>query len=131
MRQLDRYFKDSPYKSKSVLLVDDEEDLGWIMKEIFREAGHSLICATTAREGIEKFKNSRNLDMAIIDLRLGRESGLTFARKAKAINDKVKLVMISAFRTSDTKTRARRLGIRHFLDKPIRVETLLDIINNE
>ena len=59
MRRLERYFKYPPYKSKRVLLVDDEKDLGWIMKDIFREAGHSLISATTAREGIEEFKNSR------------------------------------------------------------------------
>ena len=131
MRRLERYFKNSPYKSKKVLLVDDEEDLGWIMKEIFEEAGHSLILATSAREGMEKFKKSKRLDVAIIDLILGKESGLTFAREAKAINEKVTLIMISASGDPEIKDEARRLGVSRFLDKPLRPERLLDIINRE
>ena len=131
MRRLEGYLKYRSLKSKQVLLIDDEEDLGWIMREIFREAGHSLIWATSAREGMAKFKNSRDLDIAIIDLRLGRESGLTFAKKARAINDKVQLIMISALGTEDVEKKARRLGVHHFLHKPLKAERLLDIINRE
>lgn len=116
-------------KSYRIFLVDDEEDLGWVMNKICQDEGHRLITATTFEEGIEKFKKAKNLDIAIIDLRLGRASGLTFVKKARAINDKVKFVMISAFWTPEAKSKARCLGVRHFLDKPINVDKLLDIIN--
>lgn len=116
-------------KSYRIFLVDDEEDLGWVMNNICQDEGHRLITATTFEEGIEKFKKSKNLDIAIVDLRLGKENGLTFVRKAKAINDKVKFAMISAFWNPEAKSKARRLGVRHFLDKPINVERLLSIIN--
>lgn len=122
-------FKYRPNLPRNVLLVDDEEDMGWIMKEVFREAGHSLIFASTAREGMKKFKRSRNLDMAIIDLRLNNESGLKFVKRAKEINKKVKFVMTSAFGPSEIKLKARRLGVRHFLEKPIRTERLLKIVD--
>lgn len=131
MRGFEKYFAHPPYKSKKVLLVDDEKDLGWIMKEIFKEAGHSLVFATSAKEGMEKFKKIRNLDTAIIDLTLGRESGLTFAKKARAINGKVQLVMISAFGSQDVEKKARRIGIHHFLHKPLKAESVLNIINGE
>lgn len=122
-------FKCRSKSSRNVLLVDDEEDMGWIMKEVFRGAGHSLIFASTAREGMRKFKRSRNLDIAIIDLRLNNESGLKFVKKAKEINKKVKFVMASAFGPADIKTKARRLGVRHFLEKPIRTGRLLEIVD--
>ena len=131
MTRLDYYFKYRPFQSKKILLVDDEEDIGWILRKIVQDAGHRLICASTLKEGIRKFKNSRSLDIAIIDLRLGHESGLTFIKKAKTVNDKVKLIMISAFGTSDVENKARRLGVHHFLHKPLKVERLLDIINRE
>ena len=131
MRQLKRYLKTSPLKSKRVLLVDDEEELGWIMREIFQDAGHRLIFAPTFKQGLQKFKKSRNLDMAIIDLRLGDESGLRFIEKTRGVNDKVKLIMMSAFGDRDIKNKARQLGVRHFLDKPFRAERLLDIVSKE
>jgi len=129
---LRKYFKYGAFKAKNVLLVDDEEDLGWILKKIIREAGHRLICASTLKEGLEKFKKSRNLDIAIIDLRLENENGLVLIKKAKMakINTKVKFIMISAFGTSKSKDKARHLGVRHFLDKPLKAEKLLEIINH-
>ncbi len=126
---MERYFGYPPATPKRVLLVDDEKDLGLIMKEIFKEAGHKFIFATTAKEGMDKFKRSNNLDIAIVDLRLGKDSGLTFIGKAKVLNDRVKFIMISAFGTSETISRARRLGVHHFLHKPLKQERLLDIIN--
>ena len=130
--KLSKYFKYGAFKAKNVLLVDDEEDLGWILRKIIQEAGHRLIYASTLKEGMEKFKKSKNLDIAIIDLRLENENGLVFIKKAKMakINTKVKFIMISAFGTPNLKDKARQLGVRHFLDKPLKAERLLNIINH-
>ena len=129
---LGKYFKYGAFKAKNVLLVDDEEDLGWILRKIIQEAGHRFIYASTLKEGMEKFKKSTNLDIAIIDLRLENENGLVFIKKAKMmkINTKVKFIMISAFGTPGLKDKARQLGVRHFLDKPLKAEKLLHIINH-
>ena len=114
-----------------ILLVDDEKDLGWILRNIFREAGHSLIFASTLKEGLRKFKKSKRLDAAIIDLMLGKESGLAFVRKVRTINAKVPLIMISALSDADIKDEAGRLGVSCFLDKPLKPERLLEIFNSE
>ena len=131
--RLSEYFKYGAFKAKNVLLVDDEEDLGWILKKIIREAGHRLIYASTLKQGMEKFKKSKNLDVAIVDLRLENENGLIFIKKAKMlrINTKVEFIMISAFGTSNSKDKARQLGVKHFLDKPLKAEKILNIINRD
>jgi len=129
--RLEDHFKFRPYKKRKILLVDDEAELGWILKKVIKDAGHSLTCVTTAVEGIRKIKQLRGLDIAIVDLRLENESGLLFVKKAKALNKTAKFIMISAFGDSDTRTKARRLGVSHFLDKPIKIERLLDIINKD
>lgn len=116
---------------RRVLLVDNEKDLGWILRKVFREAGHSLIFASTFKEGLQKFKRAKRLDVAIVDLMLGEESGLAFVREAKTINDKIPLIMISALLEPDIKYQARRLGVSHFLDKPLQPERLLNAISGE
>jgi len=128
--KLRKYFKYRTFKAKNVLLIDDEEALGWILKKIFREAGHRLTYASTLKNGMEKFKKSKNLDVVIVDLRIENESGLVFIKKASTVNRKVKFIMISAFGTPKIKDRARQLGVKHFLDKPLKAEKLLDIIGH-
>jgi len=127
--RLKEYFETRPHRSKNILLVDDEKDLGWILGEVTRDAGHNLTYACTFKEGIQKFNRLKNLDMAVVDLRLENKSGLTFIKKAKTVNPRVKFVMISAFGTPEIRKKARRLGISDFLDKPLKTERLLDIIN--
>ncbi|MBU2540704.1 MAG: response regulator [Candidatus Omnitrophica bacterium] len=128
MNRRENQFKTRLSKSKKILLVDDEKDLCSIMKEIIRDAGHRFLWATTVIEGLKKFKKSRDLDMVIVDLKLGHDNGLTFIRKAIAINNKVKFAMISAYGNPEVKDKARQLGVSRFLDKPLRLEGLLEII---
>jgi len=127
---LRKYFKHRPYKARKVLLVDDEEDLGWIMRKIMKDAGHRLICASTFNEGMQKFKRIKDLDMALIDLRLHDEDGLAFIRKAKKVNNRVRFTMITAFGNTDVKSRASQIGVTHFLDKPLNTEKVLEIVNH-
>lgn len=131
INRLENHFENRRNKPKSILLVDDELDLGYILQEFFQEAGHRFIFASSIKEGMEKIKKFKSLDLAIVDLKIGNDSGLTFIRKAKAVKDKVRFIMMSAFGDSGRKTEARRLGVSHFLDKPFKVDRLLDILNPE
>lgn len=131
MKRLVNHLKYHPHKSREVLLVDDEKDLGWIMQEIIQEAGHRFTFASSFKEGIEKFKRTKRLDVAIIDLWLKNESGLDFIKKAKGLNKRVKLIMTSASGTPEVKDKARRLGVKHFLDKPFELDRLLEIVNRK
>ena len=127
--RLEEHFERQVYSSKTILLVDDEKDLGWILRKVFRDAGHRLLIANTVAEGLQKFKRARKLDLTIVDLRVGKSSGISFIRKAKTIKKDMKFAVVTAFGTAAMRTKARRLGVRYFLDKPLKVEALLDIIN--
>jgi len=131
MNRLNHHFKNRLYKSKTILLVDDEKDLGWSLGKIVQDSGHKFIFAHSLKVGLQKFMRSKSLDMAIVDLMLRNESGLKFIERAKEINKRVEFVMISAFGDSELKSEARQLGVQHFLDKPFKVEKLLEIINYE
>ena len=131
MNRLNHHFKNRLHKSKTILLVDDEKDLGWSLRKIVQDSGHRFIFAPTLKVGLQKFMRSKGLDMAIVDLMLRNESGLKFIERAKKISKRVEFVMISAFGDSELKSEARQLGVQHFLDKPFKVEKLLEIINHE
>jgi DNA-binding NtrC family response regulator len=119
-------------KLKKILIVDDDKDIEWIFHKILGDKGHKVSCAVTYNEGMRKFKNSKYLDIAIVDFKLSSEkNGLMFIKNARKINNNVKFIMISAFGTPELKKKANELGVCSFLDKPMRIERLLQVINED
>lgn len=130
MRSIDGYFKSTPFRRKRVLLVDDEREIGWILGKIICECGHKFIFAVTLQEGMQRVKEDKRIDVAIIDLRLGENSGLALIKRVKQLNDKICLIMLTAFEAGDVENKARQAGANYFLSKPLQVERLLGILNH-
>lgn len=118
-----------PFKRKKVLLVDDEKDMGWILGKIVRDAGHYFAFACTWQEALSRLQRGKNIDVVIVDVRLGAVSGLALLQKAKRQNAAVCLVMLTAVEAADVESKARRLGADYFFHKPVKVERLLEILN--
>lgn len=58
-------------------------------------------------------------DLALVDLRLGRDSGLDFLRRARALAPDLPCVVLTAFASSDNTIEAMKLGAFDHLTKPI------------
>ncbi|MBI5206306.1 MAG: response regulator [Candidatus Firestonebacteria bacterium] len=128
MKKIDNFLKNRLFDFKEILLVDDEEDLGWILQKVFSDMGYKFIFASTIKDGLKKIRKYENLDVAIIDFKIDKENGFDFIKKAKKINNKIEFIMISAFGDLDIKEKAKQSGIQHFLDKPIKLEKLLYLV---
>ena len=126
--RLNRFYQNGNGKKKEVLLLDDEEEIGWIMGKFLRDAGHRFSYVCTASEAIKKVKASKNLDMVIVDFKLSDGNGLGFIKKARSINNRVRFAMLTAHGTAEVRKKANDLGVDYFLDKPLRIEKLLDIV---
>lgn len=59
----------------------------------------------------------RRPDVAVLDLRLGDESGLDVMRRLRAASPTTKAVLLTAFRSDATYVRAYELGAAAYLDK--------------
>ncbi|MBI5207907.1 MAG: response regulator [Candidatus Firestonebacteria bacterium] len=129
MKKIDNFLKNRLFDFKEILLVDDEEDLGWILQKVFSDIGYKFIFASTIKDGLKKVKKYENLDVAIIDFKIDKDNGFDFIRKAKKINSEVEFIMISAFGDLDIKEKAKQSGIKYFLDKPLNLDKLLSIIS--
>ena len=67
-------------KKPTILIVDDEETMVWIGSEILKGNGYNLLTANAVSSVIEVFKsNQTDIDLAMIDIRIGRENGFDLA----------------------------------------------------
>ena len=110
---------------RDVLVVDDDDR---ILASWKRAAGraHTVHVAQDADAARELAEN-QPFDLAIIDLRLGKSSGLELVRDLRAINAEAQIVLCSGYLSVVTAVAAVRAGADLIVFKPI---TFREILKN-
>jgi DNA-binding response OmpR family regulator len=115
-------------EEKKILVVDDDKDLCDLISDIISEEGYSVQKAYDANTAISKIIKEK-IDVLIIDNKLAGASGINVIEQSKFLNPGLKTIMISAFGNTNTKLRARDLGVYDFLDKPFDIKHLTNRVS--
>jgi len=113
---------------KKILVVDDDKDLCNLISDIISEEGYIVQKAYDAKTAISKILDE-NIDVMIIDNKLSGSSGINVIEQSKFLNPGLKTIMISAYGNTNTKLRARDLGVYDFLDKPFDIKDLIKTVS--
>ena len=100
----------------SLLLVDDNI--------AFRERGFSVNTAGCYEEAMELARQERP-ELAVVDLRMPGDSGLTLLRDLKELAPTTRVLVLSGFGSIATAIDAMRLGATNFLPKPADADDIL------
>jgi len=119
----------SAEKNRTILIVDDEKDMGWVIGQILREAGYEVVIASSGTECFAKFnQRAGEIPIVLLDHNLPDTSGIDLIEPMKKLSPKTKFVIITAFGTPEMKKLALEKGAMDVLDKPFRVEKMLKMI---
>ncbi len=109
----------------TILLVEDEETLRRVMKDLLEQEGY-LICE--ARDGAEALEqvDRHNPDIVLLDLNLPNIDGYTVLTQLRSRPETADLpiLVLSARGDEDNEVRVLRLGATDFLTKPFRPRAL-------
>src|SRR3954451_13653866 len=100
-----------------VLIVDDEPNIRRTLRLTLESAGHSVDEAGSADEAVRLAAESE-YEVALIDLRLGTDSGLDLLPTLLAQSPRLVAVIITAHASIDTAVEAMRRGAFDYLPKP-------------
>ncbi len=101
----------------AILVVDDEPNIRKTLTISMEAEGHRVVAVSNARDALSE-ANRRFFDLALVDLRLGTESGMTLLPALLAACPWVKIVVITAYASIDTAVEAMRRGAFDYLPKP-------------
>ncbi|HZF51877.1 MAG TPA: sigma-54 dependent transcriptional regulator [Polyangiaceae bacterium] len=107
----------------TVLVVDDDVELGKLVVDIVRSRGHaatSISAPTLALPLIEQ----QSFDLVITDVRMPGIDGVELIERVKAYDPRISIMAITAFGSLDTAIRAVRAGAYDYLPKPFEPEDL-------
>ena len=113
-----------------ILLVDDEKLIRETLKEILEDEGFEVFTEESGSEVLKRLKEI-SPDVLILDLFLPGTSGMEVLRQMKEENltEKVAVIIVSGHGTVETAVKAMKLGAFDFVEKPIKYEKFLKILN--
>jgi two-component SAPR family response regulator len=113
--------------TKKILIVDDEADITFTLKEGIEKSGSfSVDTFNDPQLALSNYK-SGYYDLLIIDIRMPNMTGFELYRKIREIDSKVTVCFITAYETYYEKFRQEFFPleeIKGFIRKPIQVEDL-------
>ena len=115
-----------------VLIVDDEPNIRRTLRVALEAMGHAVEEASTGREALREAELA-SFDLALVDLRLGDESGLDLLAPLLAQLPRLAVVVITAHASIDTALDAMRRGAFDYLPKPFtpaQVRAVLERVAN-
>ena len=110
-----------------ILIIDDDEDVRYVMRRILDTAGHEVLEAADGGQGIEISKTEK-LDLVITDIFMPNVDGLETLREMKKIHPDQKIIVISGGGKSgylDVLDAAMALGATERIAKPFSPSELL------
>lgn len=98
-----------------------------MFKVALQENGYSVSTFTNPIVALEHLLNNPNkYELVITDYRMPNLNGCEFGSKVKELNGNIKMILISAFDSIEDNNKHNF----ELLRKPIRLQQLLDIVNN-
>jgi two-component system nitrogen regulation response regulator NtrX len=112
-----------------ILVVDDEEGIRKILRQVLEYEGHDVRVAGGGGEAIQLYTETRP-DLTFMDVKMARMDGLEALDRIREHDPSALVVMISGHGNIETAVEATRRGAYDFLEKPLDTDRLLVTIRN-
>lgn len=101
-----------------ILVLDDVMDAGTLIKRILERKGHNVAVFTEEEEALA-YMRSHPVDVAILDIRLKKMSGIDVLEELKKISARTQVIMLTGYPTLETARQAQEWGAFDYCIKPI------------
>ncbi|MDD3581995.1 MAG: response regulator [Desulfobacca sp.] len=102
----------------NILVLDDVLDACIMIKRILERKGHQVAVFTEEEEALKHIRNF-HVDVAILDIRLKKMSGVEMLEEIKKLSPDTRVIMLTGYPTLETAHQAKQLGAFEYCIKPI------------
>ena len=117
--------------TKRILVVEDQEDLRGVLRDLLTSSGYEMLEAPDGQAGVDKAKAEKP-DLILMDIQIPVMDGYEATRQIKADPDlkSTPIVAVSSFAMKGDEEKARRAGCDHYITKPYSPMQLLKTVRN-
>jgi nitrogen regulation protein NR(I) len=111
-----------------ILLIDDDPGIVDTLSRVMKDEGYEVTVETRGDEGLARAM-SGVFNVVVTDLKMPGLSGLELVRQLHAVQQRLPIILITAFGTTQTAIEATKFGAYDYLLKPFEIPQLLDLIS--
>jgi CheY-like chemotaxis protein len=111
-----------------VLVVDDEPGMRDLLSRVLGDAGHTVAAVEGGEEALVLLAREE-FDVLVVDKNLPGIDGLSVLKLVRASQPALRAIMITAYPSEESDTRARALGVVAYIVKPFGVLTMIDAVD--
>jgi len=110
-------------ESKKILLVEDDPNLGFVIKDNLLIKGYNVTLCKDGEEGENAFYEA-NFNLCIFDVMLPKKDGFSLARSIREKNKSVPILFLTAKSMTEDKLEGFQTGGDDYITKPFSLEEL-------
>ncbi|MFI5251487.1 MAG: PAS domain S-box protein [Bacteroidota bacterium] len=115
--------------SETVLLVEDEDLLLQLVRNMLVETGYHVLTAANGDEAIHVFqKHHKDIDVVLTDMGMPVIGGMELFESIKKVNPKVRTIFASGYFDPAHQDNLIKKGVRHFIQKPYQPIDILRVL---
>jgi excisionase family DNA binding protein len=129
-KAIDDWLHQSLNKTKArILVIDDDDIILSLFKEILESEGHKIVTAATSAEGIERL-GQQDFNLVFLDLKMPDIDGADLLKQIKNTKPAVPVTIITGYPGSEVMERALKQGPFGVMEKPFDVNDILSAVNS-
>jgi len=113
---------------KKILIVDDEENVRYSFRKLYRGPEYQVFESGNGLEALSVIKKEKP-DLVLMDIEMPGLSGLEAIRRVKDMYPQLPVIIITAFGTTERVIAAMKYGAFEYLEKPFDVDRLRAVIS--
>ena len=112
--------------TKRILVVEDQEDLRGILRDLLTGSGYAVAEAGDGKAGVAKARAERP-DLILMDIQLPVIDGYEATRRIRGVLDlkSIQIIAVTSYALSGDEAKARAAGCEGYVTKPFSPRDLL------
>ncbi|MGL5893314.1 MAG: response regulator transcription factor, partial [Bacteroidales bacterium] len=108
----------------SVLLCEDDENLGMLLREYLQAKGYIVDLQADGEAGLRAFQKNK-YDLCIFDVMMPKKDGFTLAQEIRSTNSEIPIVFLTAKALKEDVLEGFKIGADDYITKPFSMEELI------
>ena len=112
-------------KRSNILIVDDSEEMIWVLANVLEKAGLSVDAVTNGKDAIEYLRCHAEIRVVVLDYQLPDMSGLLVLDHIKPKGACFEVIVITGHGTDEIRSKCYDAGACAFMEKPFDINHLV------
>ncbi|WP_075529015.1 response regulator [Sporosarcina ureilytica] len=113
---------------KNVLIVDDQQGIRLLLKELFKKEGYGTKLAANGGEALQQVKQEQP-DCILLDMKMPGMDGIDVLKQLKREWPEIPVIMMTAYEELKLIEQALEIGAEKYFTKPFDIFEVRDAVN--